>query len=118
MSKKILVVDDVFDDLHVMKVLLEKEGYTVLSATNGAQALDVVRQTVPDLMLIDVRMPTLSGYDLLLLMREKFNHKIKMLYVSIVPQKEVVLTDADGFIQKPFSPPVFIAAVKKVLKET
>ena len=116
MAKKILVVDDVFDDLHSMKILLEKEGYTVLSATNGAQALDIARSIKPDLMLIDVRMPTLSGYDLLMLMREKFNHNIKMLYVSILPQKEVIQTDADGFIQKPFSPSVFISAVKKALK--
>ncbi|MDP6671291.1 MAG: response regulator [archaeon] len=67
------------------------------------------------LILIDIRMPTLSGYDLLRLLREKLNHKVKMIYISIVPEKEVVLDDVDGFIQKPFSPEDIITKVKEIL---
>jgi len=46
---------------------------------------------------------------------QEVNHKVKMLYVSIVPEKEVSMEDVDGFIQKPFSPEEFLATIKKVL---
>ncbi len=116
MVKEILVVDDDFDDLKTMKTLLEKEGHKVEAATNGAKALDALIGDGFDLILIDIKMPTLSGFDLLRLLREKLNHKVKMVYVSIVPEKEVVMDDVDGFIQKPFSPETFLAKVKKSIR--
>jgi len=116
MAKRILIVDDDFDDLQTMKTLLEKAGYTTVPATNGAKALDMLKSNGFDLVLLDIQMPTLSGYDLLRLLREKMNHDAKMAYVSIVPQKEVDMNDIDGFIQKPFSPASFIKEVKRILK--
>jgi two-component system response regulator ResD len=67
------------------------------------------------LVLIDIKMPTLSGYDLLRLLRERLNHKVKMIYVSIVPEQEVDMDDIDGFVQKPFSPESLLNKVKEVL---
>ena len=116
MAKKILVVDDKVDDLELMKTILEKEGYKVVTANNGAEALDTIKKHTFDLLLIDLLMPTLSGYDLLLLVREKVDRKMPMMYVSIIPKKEADLTDIDGFIQKPFSPEGFIAQVKQAMK--
>lgn len=116
MAKKILIVDDELDDLGSMRDILEKEGYEVQTATNGAQALDLLRGSKLDVALIDIKMPTLSGYDLLRLLRERLNHKVKMIYVSIVPRHDVDLADIDGFVQKPFSPEQLIKQVKKVLK--
>ena len=115
MSKRILVVDDDSEDLNTMKETLEKEGYEVVVATNGAQALDLLTADGFVLILIDIRMPTLSGYDLLRLLREKVNHSSKMIYVSVVPEKEVDLNDVDGFIQKPFSEESFIDTIKKII---
>jgi len=115
MSKHILVVDDEAEDLNTIKELLEKEGYKVDTATNGADALDFLTGDNIDLILIDIRMPTLSGYELLRLMREKINHKAKMIFVSIVPEKEVNMEGSDGFIQKHFSPETFMSKVKEVL---
>jgi len=116
-AKEVLIVDDDQDDLNTMKGLLEKEGYKGVTASDGAQALDSLTGNGFDLVVIDIRMPTLSGYDLLRLLREKLNHKVKMIYASIVPQKEVVMGEIDGFIQKPFSPENFVAEVKKVMGE-
>ncbi|MCX8175277.1 MAG: response regulator [Candidatus Micrarchaeota archaeon] len=116
MAKKILVVDDDFEDLETMKSILEKAGFSVSAATNGARALDILKKDKCDLLLIDIRMPTLSGYDLLQLLREKLSKDVKMVYVSILPKQEVDLQGADGFIQKPFSPSSFLKEVKKVLK--
>src|SRR3989344_5480710 len=100
MTKRVLVIDDDFEDLSTMKTLLEKEGYEVIAATNGAKAFDELKRDGYKLILIDILMPTLSGYDLLRLMREKLNHKVPMVYISIVPKQDVDMSDADGFIQK------------------
>lgn len=116
MAKKILIVDDSFEDLEIMKKALEKEKYGVETATNGAQAIDLAYNEKFDMIIIDIMMPTLSGYDILRLLREKFDGKCKMLYVSVVPKKNVDMTHADGFIQKPFTNKSFVTEVKKVLK--
>lgn len=113
---RVLVVDDTFDDLQSMRTILEKDGYKVTTATSGMQALGIVTEDGFDLILINIRMPGLSGYDLLRLLREKFAHKIKMAYVTIVPREDVDLDGIDGFIQKPFSPEEFMAEVQRVLK--
>jgi len=115
MVKKILVVDDDVEDLETMKTILEKEGYEVVIALKGVEALELITDNGFDLVLIDIKMPTLSGYDILRLLRERMNHDVKMVYVSIVPEKEVVRNDVDGFIQKPFSPESLLKEVKKVL---
>lgn len=117
MVKKILVIDDEFDDLSATKAILEKEKFDVETSTNGAQALDLLRKSKFDLVLLDIKMPTLSGYDLLRILRERLNHKVKMIYVSIVPKQDVDMTDIDGFIQKPFSPKSLMEAINKVLKK-
>lgn len=116
MVKRILVVDDDFEDLSNMKNILEKEGYEVTGATNGAQGLDALQEDGFDLILIDVKMPTLSGYDLLRILRERLNHKVPMIYVTIVPKKEVDMSDIDGFVQKPFSGKTLTKEVKRVMK--
>lgn len=114
-SKTILVVDDDLNDLRTIKTLLKKAKYNVKIANNGADALDLVETNKPDLILIDVIMPTLSGYDLLRLLKEKLKDETKMAYISIVPKKEVNLNGADGFIQKPFGINDFLQQVKRII---
>ncbi len=116
MVKKILVVDDDSGDSKKMKSILQTKNYQVDCAKNGAEAIDFVDKTNFDLILLDVKMPTLSGYDLLRLLKNKENVKSKIIYVTVVPKKEVVLEDIDGFAQKPFSSESLIREVKKVLK--
>jgi DNA-binding response OmpR family regulator len=116
MVKKILIIDDDINDLETMKIVLEKEKYNVNTADNGADAMDIIAKNKPDLILIDIKMPTLSGYDLLRLLRERLNHKVKMLYATIVPKSDVDLTDIDGFIQKPFMPANLVKEIKRILK--
>lgn len=116
-KEKILIVDDEQDILQSMKDALEKEGCKVRAANNGAEAVDAANEINFDLILIDIMMPTLSGYDLLRLLREKLNHHVKIAYVTIVPKDEVNLEDIDGFIQKPFNIEKFIAQVKEMLNK-
>lgn len=113
--KKILIVDDDLDDLRTMKTILEEKGYKANTVSDGTKALELLSRNGFDLILIDIKMPSLSGYDLLRLLREKLNHDAKMVYVSIIPEKEIDRRDIDGFIQKPFSPDSFLNGVKKVI---
>jgi CheY-like chemotaxis protein len=116
-KKSILIVDDEPEDLDSMRSVLENKGYDVETAEQGAGVLDIIAQKRFDLILLDIRMPMLSGYDLLRLLRERTRRRIKMVYVSIIPEKEVAMKDIDGFIQKPFSPESLLKGVKKTLGE-
>lgn len=117
MYDKILVVDDESEDLKTMKMLLEEKGYAVKTTSDGTKALEILMENRFDLILIDILMPRLSGYELLRLIREKTNHDMVLVYVSIVPKQEVDMTDVDGFIQKPFSPDSFMKVVKKAIQD-
>ncbi len=97
MTKRILIVDDDSKDLEFMKKVLENEKYFVATAKNGAEAIDILEDNKFDLALIDIILPTLSGYDLLRLIRKKFNPNIKILFVSVVKKSEVDFKDIDGF---------------------
>jgi DNA-binding response OmpR family regulator len=112
---KIMIVDDEISDLQTMQTILEKAKYDVETVSDGASALDLIRGDGIDLILVDIKMPTLSGYDLLRLLRERVNHDVKVVYVSIVPKTEVVMKDVDGFVQKPFSASGLLKEVKSVL---
>lgn len=116
--KSILIVDDQFEDIVEMKKILEKNKYKISSATNGAQALDLIEGNSFDLILLDIKMPTLSGYDLLSILKQKAINKIKMVYVTIVPKKEAKHLDGvHGYIQKPINEKKLLAEVKRVLEE-
>lgn len=115
-NPKILVVDDECDDLACMEGILKNHKYAVTSVTSGEEALEKLKKNTYELILIDILMPHISGYELLKIIRKKFDHHAKLIYVSIVPKKEVDLKGADGFIQKPFTPESFIEQVKKILK--
>lgn len=117
MAKKILVVDDEIDELNTMEVILKKAGFSVTSVTNGAHALDEMNKKRFDAVLTDILMPTLSGYDLLTLMKGKLDPKTKVVFVSVLPKKEVDTNRVSGFVQKPFSPETLVGAVNSVLKE-
>lgn len=117
MAKKILIVDDEFEICESIRGILRKQGYKTKIAINGAQALDYIEKGEKfDLITLDIMMPTLSGYDLLRLLREKIDHKSKIVYVTIIQKREVDMSNIDGFVQKPFDTGTFSSEVKRVLK--
>jgi CheY-like chemotaxis protein len=115
MGCKILIVDDNKEDLDSMKEILEKEGCEVVTADDGAEALDQLQSDGFKIALIDIRMPTLSGYDLMRLLKERVSHKVRIIYVSVVPEKDVDMEGIDGFVQKPFSSESLLRGVKEFL---
>ncbi len=114
MAKNILVVDDEADALETMKMLLESEGYEVSAASDGHHALDLIAKQHFDMILLDIKMPGLSGHELRKLILEKITYHVPILFVTIVPKHEVDVKLVDGFIQKPFEREAFLAEVKRV----
>ncbi len=106
MSKKILVVDDNVDSIMILRSILETQGYAVRTAQSGVDALDLLTHEVPDLVLLDVMMPQMSGIEVL--ERIKTTHatsKVPVIMVTAKIQDEDVLTGyqhgADYYITKP-----------------
>ncbi len=95
-----------------MKSVLQEAKFEVETVSDGAECLDIFEVFNPDLVLIDIKMPTLSGYDLARLLKERANKGVKLIYVSILPEGNVPVGEVDGFVQKPFSPEGLVEAVK------
>lgn len=115
MKKNILVVDDNFDDLNTLRDILVKNKYNVEIATNGSQAMDLVEINNFELIFIDIQMPTLSGYDLIRLIKERVDGKVKIGYITIIPKNNVHMKEIDGFVQKPFNNKSLLAEVKRLI---
>jgi two-component system alkaline phosphatase synthesis response regulator PhoP len=118
-SKRILIIDDDVNTLEIIRKILEKKKYCISTSTNGAEALAFLSKEKyePDLVLVDILMPTLCGYDVMRLLKDKLTKKVKIAYVSIVPKQEADLRGVDGFIQKPFSVGGLLKQVKVLIKK-
>ncbi len=117
-KKRILVIDDEKEDLIEIKRILKKANYSVSIASSGKSALRLTKNNNYDLILLDILMPNLSGYDVLRLFRQGNDKDIKIAYISIVPKIEVVMDGADGFIKKPFSPDYLLNKVSEFFKKS
>ena len=115
---KILLVDDEMSMLALIKRTLEKREFTVVTASSGEEALVEFKKGGFDLVLLNIKMPIISGYDAVKLIRGTKRHKnAKIVYISILPKAEVNLEGVNGFIQKPFSPNNLIAGIKKQIRQ-
>lgn len=118
MKKRILVVDDEPRMRRFVRMNLDLEGYEVSEADNGLVALEKVRDQMPDLVLLDVMMPTMDGFETLALLREFSNVPVIMLTVKGDENDRVRGLDlgADDYITKPFSPRELSSRVRAVLR--
>ena len=121
MSAKILVVDDTPQNVKLLADLLTAKGYAVVTASSGVQALEKVEKEAPDLVLLDVVMPEMSGYEVCLKIRE--NSGTAMLPVIMVtaldPGEERVKgieVGADDFLTKPINKTELLLRVRSALK--
>ena len=118
---KILVVDDTPQNVKLLRDLLEVKGYAVATAASGEEALVRVASENPDLVLLDVMMPGLSGYDVCRKLREDPQTALLpvVLCTSLDPQQERIKgieAGADDFINKPVNQPELFARVKSLLR--
>ena len=119
-NRLILVVDDEERMLRFIRLNLEHDGFLVIQATRGMQALDMLRQEMPDLVLLDVMMPDLDGFEVLRMIREAYSIPVIMLTAKGEEDDRVYGLElgADDYITKPFSPRELVSRVKAVLRRT
>src|SRR5262245_20179759 len=118
MTRKILVVDDDRKTVDLLKLYLERDGYQVLVAHDGRQALELTRQRRPDLVLLDLMLPNVEGLDVCRILRAEARTPIIMLTARTTEDDKLLGLDlgADDYITKPFSPREVVARVRVVLR--
>jgi len=116
---KILIVDDDRKIVDLVRAYLERDGYRVLTAHDGLQALELARQQQPDLMVLDLMLPGIDGLDICRLLRGESNKvPIIMLTAKTTEADKLIGLDlgADDYVTKPFSPRELLARVRAVLR--
>jgi DNA-binding response OmpR family regulator len=118
--RKILVVDDEPRMIKFIRLNLEHDGFEVYEATSGPQALEKMRDRLPDLILLDVMMPDLDGFETLRLVREISIVPVIMLTAKGEEDDRVrgLELGADDYVTKPFSPRELVSRVRAVLRRT
>lgn len=120
MAKKIMVVDDEPYIARVIKFKLEQEGYTVISANDGQSGLQKIKEEKPDLVLLDVMMPGLSGYEVC----QKIKEDADLAGIPVViltakgqerDREQGLTMGASDYITKPFSPNRLLELVKNMI---
>jgi DNA-binding response OmpR family regulator len=120
MKKLILVVDDEPKLSNLVQGYLEQDGYQVVVANNGREALFVARENKPDLIVLDLMMPEMDGWEFFRLHRQERNTPIIMLTARIDDVDKIASLEmgADDYLTKPFSPRELVARVRAVLRRS
>jgi DNA-binding response OmpR family regulator len=119
-DRRILVVDDEERMVRFIRLNLEHDGFRVIEAYNGTQAINKVRSSLPDLVLLDIMMPDIDGFEVLKIIREVSQAPVIMLTAKGEEDDRVrgLELGADDYITKPFSPRELVSRVRAVLRRT
>lgn len=122
MPKTIVIADDEPHVLRSLEFILKKQGYNVITAVNGEEALEKVRENEPDLVFLDIQMPKLDGNSVLRKLRE--DPKYQDLYIVMITAKGQeadrllsLESGANEYVTKPYSPRKLVGRVKEILGE-
>jgi DNA-binding response OmpR family regulator len=119
-NDKILIVEDDRNLLDTLKYNLRKEGYDVVTAADGAQALDMARKEKPALIILDIMLPKISGFEVCRILRKEMIVPILMLTAKAEETDKIVGLEigADDYMTKPFSLRELLARVRAMLRRT
>ncbi|MDP2931661.1 MAG: response regulator transcription factor [Chloroflexota bacterium] len=119
-AKKILVVDDEKKIVAIVRAYLEREGYQVMTAYEGKSALELARRQSPDLIILDLMLPEISGWDVCRTLRKGSDVPIIMLTARDETTDKIVGLElgADDYVTKPFDPKELVSRVKAVLRRS
>jgi two-component system, OmpR family, alkaline phosphatase synthesis response regulator PhoP len=120
-SRKVLIADDEPDILEILKYNLEKDGYTVITAKDGDEALDKARLTQPDLVVLDMMMPRKNGIEVCEILRAQAVYKDTLImFLTALSDEATQLkgfsTGADDYVSKPVSTNVFVSKVNALFR--
>ena len=117
--KKIVLAEDNSIFLLLLKFRLEKEGYKILTAVDGKEAIELIEEHCPELILTDIMMPFISGLEVISHVRNKLNMQTPIIVFSSAGQEGIVLKAFDlgatDFMSKPLSPNELVIRVKRLL---
>lgn len=118
MGYKILIADDEAEIRDVLRLYLEKDGYEVVEAADGVEAMEKIKKEQPDLVILDIMMPGLDGYRVLRNIRENNNIPVIMLSAKDTDADKILGLDlgADDYITKPFGPLEAVARVNSNIR--
>jgi len=119
-SSKILVVEDDQTLREVLSYNLSKEGYTSLTASDGLQALEIARREKPELVILDIMLPQMSGFEVCRILRQETTVPILILTAKVEEIDKIVGLElgADDYMTKPFSMRELLARVRAMLRRT
>jgi DNA-binding response OmpR family regulator len=123
MAKEILIVDDEPNVVIPIQFLMEQQGYRVMIAERGEDALDLIYQYKPDLVILDIMLPGIDGYEVCEIIRLNPNYRnVKIIFLT-AKGREVEIAKgltlgADAYITKPYSNVELVAKVKELLEKT
>lgn len=120
-ARKILIADDEPDILEILKFNLDNEGYEVITAKDGDDALEKARRNQPDLVILDVMMPKKNGVEVCQILRSQpaFNETLIIFLTAVNDEGTHIKgleTGADDYISKPISPKVFLSRVNALFR--
>ncbi|MFW6102337.1 MAG: response regulator transcription factor [Chloroflexota bacterium] len=117
-GKKVLVVDDDVKTVELVKLYLNRDGYQVLTAYDGIDALRLARESSPDIIVLDLMLPDIDGLEVCRILRHESDVPIIMLTARTTDQDKLtgLGLGADDYVTKPFSPKVLAARVWAVLR--
>jgi len=121
MSKRILVIEDQEDNRQIVRDLVTASGYELIEATTGEEGLEVAARERPDLILMDIQLPGIDGYEVT--RRIKADPQMRRIPIIAVTSyalsgddKKAFAAGCDGYVTKPFSPRLLLAKIKEYLK--
>jgi two-component system cell cycle response regulator DivK len=120
MTKTILLIEDNEQNRYLATFLLEKHGYTVLSAADGPMGIELAGKILPQLVLLDIQLPTMDGYTVARALRE--NPALQATPIVAVTsyampgdREKTIAAGCNGYIEKPINPETFVSDVERYL---
>jgi DNA-binding response OmpR family regulator len=120
-SKKVVYIEDESEMIDLVRLILSRKGYEVIGANGGREGLDIIRQKLPDLVLLDLMMPDMDGWDVYQQMKSvEATRDIPVIVITAKAQSidkvlGLHIAKVDDYISKPFSPQELVESVEKVI---
>lgn len=121
MNPLVLVIEDNEQNLYLMRFLLEKNGFTVVEATDGEKGVEVAKEMKPHLILLDIQLPRMDGYAVAHELRK--NNELASTpivavtsYAMVGDRERILAAGADGYIEKPIDPEKFVEQIKEHIR--
>ncbi len=117
MKSKILIIEDNEQNLYLLTFIMEKNGYQVIQARNGPDGIEKASQEKPDLIILDIQLPLMDGYEVARRLKENpETNNIPIVavttYATVGDREKILTAGCNGYIEKPINPETFMEQVK------